>query len=224
LANRASVVGEGAVVVQSRQAERLPQPLVVAVGPLGDLLAPDLVHAGVEAVAPAGVVGAAGHEQGLGPLVVAALVEQGPGGRGELVVVEAEARDDEAGVEHGATGGVGAGPGRAERVGREVEAEQVADEQVDGRDGQHDRQHRGQADAHDEHPLAGLVGRHEQRGHPREAVPDEQGQEQDQGGAAEQGLPDAVDGGEADLAALEERPHRGARLLVVEGHVGGSVG
>ena len=103
------VVGEGAVVVEPGEAERLAQPLVVALGALGDLPAPDLVHAGVEAVAPAGVVLAAGHQQGPGPLVVAALVEQRPRGGRELVVVEAEAGDDEAGVEHRAARGVGAG-------------------------------------------------------------------------------------------------------------------
>ena len=143
--------------LQARQPIRLAQTLVVAGHTLGDHRAPDLEGPTVEPVPPAAVVQVARYEHRLGPLVRPSLIELGPVVAARLVVVEPQARDDESGTEPSRRSTARAR--RPERVRREVEAEQVADEQVDGDDRERDRQHRCDRDADDDDPLlAGLVG------------------------------------------------------------------
>ena len=146
--------------LQAGEPERLAQTLVVAGDALGDHRTPDLEDPGVEPVAPAAVVEVAGDEQRLGPLVVPALVEQRPGSSAlSSSSLKPRPGDDEPGAEHRAAGSPVPGAGGPERVRREVEAEQVAHEQVDGGDREGDRQHGGDRDADDDDPLlTGLVG------------------------------------------------------------------
>ena len=132
------VARKGAVAVEPREAEGLPQTVVVTGEPLGHRHTPDVVHARVETITPAGIVEGARYEQRRGPFIAATGIERGAHVVAQLVVVEAETGDDEPRVEARQRSAV-LRTERAEGVAREVEAQQIAHQQKDRGDREHDR-------------------------------------------------------------------------------------